>query len=79
MLDIAVGKPASQFPELSDPSLYPASNALSGDDQCTDGYSQTGTDGASYSWWSVYLGGSCSVTRVTVAAKGTVVFCVCVL
>ena len=66
-------KPASQFPELSDPSLHPASNALFGNDTCTSDYSQTGTDGASYSWWSVYLGGTCTITKVTVAAKGIVV------
>ena len=71
--DIAVDKPASQFPEPSDPTPHPASNALSGDDQCTDDYSQTDTDGASYSWWSVYLRGTCIINKVTVAAKGIVV------
>ena len=70
ILDIAVGKSAYQQPELSDPSFHPASNALSGDDKCTDDYSQTGIDGAVFSWWSVYLGGTCTVTSVSVAAKG---------
>ena len=68
-VDITEGKPAYQYPE-QDPTLYPASNALSGPDRCSASeYTQTKTHIA-IPWWSVNLKGTCAVSLLTIAVKG---------
>ena len=69
-VDITEGKSAYQYPELDDPTLYPASNALSGPDRCsTSGYTQTKTN-IDIPWWSVNLEGNCAINVLTIGVKG---------
>ena len=67
-IDIAAVRTASHGPiDGSDP--YPASNALSGDERCQDsGF--TRVDKSANPFWKVNLKGVCTITKVTIGAKG---------
>ena len=53
---------------------HPASNALSGPLHCSSSsYTEVAKTGRSLAGWSAYLGGTCTITKVTVAAKGLII------